>query len=80
MKILGAIELWGAHFHYWQDTVFNATTYFAFWEQLALRYRRRMEVVRHQSKLAGGASTAPVLARVESCRAPLAAHTEEPDS
>jgi transposase len=41
VKILGAIELWGARFHYRQDTVFNATTYLAFLEQLARRYRRR---------------------------------------
>ena len=41
MKILGAIELWDTRFHYRQDTVFNATTYFAFLEQLARRYRRR---------------------------------------
>jgi hypothetical protein len=41
VKILGAIELWDARFHYRQDSVFNATTYFAFVEQLARRYRRR---------------------------------------
>ena len=41
VKILGAIELWGARFHYRQDTVFNAATYLAFLEQLARRYRRQ---------------------------------------
>ncbi len=41
MKILGAIELWRARFHYAQDTVFNASTYLAFLEQLARSYRRR---------------------------------------
>ena len=41
MKILGAIELWGARFHYRQDTVFNAATYLAFLEQLARCYRRQ---------------------------------------
>jgi hypothetical protein len=34
VKIFGAIELWKARFHYRQDTVFNASTYFAFLEQL----------------------------------------------
>jgi len=38
VKILGAIELCDTRFHYRQDTVFNATTYFAFLEQLARRY------------------------------------------
>ena len=41
VKILGAIELGDTRFHYRQDTVFNATTYFHFLEQLARRYRRR---------------------------------------
>jgi hypothetical protein len=41
VKILGAIELWDARFHYRQDTVFKATTYIARLEQLARRYRRR---------------------------------------
>jgi transposase len=41
VKILGAVELRGARFHYRQDTVFNATTYLVFLEQLARRYRRR---------------------------------------
>ena len=41
VKILGAIELWGARFHYRQDTVFNATTCLAFLEQLARSYRRQ---------------------------------------
>ena len=35
IKILGAIELWRARFHYRQDTVFNADTYLGFLEQLA---------------------------------------------
>jgi len=30
VKIFGAIELWKARFHYRQETVFNASTYFAF--------------------------------------------------
>jgi transposase len=41
VKILGAIELWKARFHYRQETVFNACTYLAFLEQLARRYRRQ---------------------------------------
>jgi hypothetical protein len=41
VKILGAIELWRTRFHYRQDTVFNATTYLGFLEQLARRYRRQ---------------------------------------
>ena len=41
VKILGAIELWQSRFHYRRDTVFNATTYFAFLEQPARHYRRR---------------------------------------
>lgn len=41
VKILGAIELWKARFHYRQETVFNAATYFAFLEQLARSYRRQ---------------------------------------
>jgi transposase len=41
VKILGAIELWRARFHYRQDTVFNASSYLAFLEQLARRYRRQ---------------------------------------
>ena len=40
IKILGAIELWRARFHYRQDTVFNADTYLGFLEQLARSYRR----------------------------------------
>jgi transposase len=42
---LGAIELWKARFHYRQDTVFNASTYFAFLEQLARGYRRQGAVL-----------------------------------
>ena len=41
VKILGAIELWRTRFHYRQDTIFNASTYLAFLEQLARSYRRR---------------------------------------
>jgi len=41
VKILGAIELWKTRFHYRQETVFNASTYFAFLKQLARRYRRQ---------------------------------------
>lgn len=41
VKILGAIDLWHTSFHYKQDTIFNATTYLAFLEQLARKYRRR---------------------------------------
>jgi transposase len=41
VKILGAIELWRTRFDYRQDTVFNATTYLGFLEQLARRYRRQ---------------------------------------
>ena len=41
VKILGAIELFQTRFHYRQDTVFNASTYLAFLEQLARRYRRQ---------------------------------------
>jgi len=33
--------LWKTRFHYRQDTVFNASTYFAFLEQLARSYRRQ---------------------------------------
>jgi transposase len=41
VKILGAIEIYTAEFHYKRDDVFNATTYLSFLEQLAPRYRRR---------------------------------------
>jgi transposase len=41
VKILGAIELWRTQFDYLQDTVFNASTYLNFLEQLARRYRRQ---------------------------------------
>lgn len=41
VKILGAIELWDARFHYRQEPVFNALTYLAFLKQLAKRYRHR---------------------------------------
>ena len=42
VKILGAIELWRTRFHYRQDTVFNATSYLIFLEQLARPYRRQL--------------------------------------
>lgn len=42
VKILGAVELYRAEFHYKQDDVFNAVTYLSFLqEQIAPRYRRR---------------------------------------
>ena len=41
MKILGAIELWSARFHYGQAPVFNASTYLDFLHRLAPHYRRR---------------------------------------
>ena len=41
IKILGAIELFQTRFHYRQDTVFNASTYLAFLQQLARSYRRQ---------------------------------------
>lgn len=41
MKILGAVELQRARFHYRRDCVFNAETYFSFLVQLAPHYRRR---------------------------------------
>ncbi len=41
VKILGAVEIYRAEFHYRQDTVFNADTYLTFLKQLAPHYRRR---------------------------------------
>ncbi len=41
VKILGAIELWRTRFHYREDTVFNASSYLTFLEQLARSYRRQ---------------------------------------
>ena len=41
VKILGAVELWRCRFHYQADSVFNASTYLAFLERLARRYRRQ---------------------------------------
>jgi transposase len=41
VRILRAIELWRTRFDYRQETVFNATTYLGFLEQLAPRYRRQ---------------------------------------
>ena len=43
VKILGAIELFQTRFHYRQETVFNASTYLSFLQQLARRYRRQGE-------------------------------------
>src|SRR5437879_7747204 len=40
-----AIELKKTRFHYRQDTVFNASTYFAFLQQLARSYRRQGAVL-----------------------------------
>jgi len=41
VKILGAIEIYRAQFHYKQDVVFNAMTYLWFLDELARHYRRR---------------------------------------
>ncbi len=41
VKILGAVELYGARFHYKEDTVFNATTYLGFLKDFLRSYRRR---------------------------------------
>ena len=41
VKILDAIELWTARFHYGQAPVFNASTYLDFLHRLAPYYRRR---------------------------------------
>jgi transposase len=41
VKVLGAVEIYRAQFHYTTDTVFNADTYLRFLKQLAPRYRRR---------------------------------------
>jgi len=41
VKILGAVEIYRADFHYRQATVFNADTYLTFLKQLAPHYRRR---------------------------------------
>jgi transposase len=45
VKILGAVELWRCRFHYQSDSVFNASTYLAFLEHLARRYRRQGAVL-----------------------------------
>src|SRR5260370_22746716 len=44
VKILGAIELWKARFHYRPDTVFNACTYLALTKQLARIYRQQLAI------------------------------------
>lgn len=41
VKILGAVELWSARFHYGQAPVFNAATYLDFLYRLAPHCRRR---------------------------------------
>ena len=41
MKILGAVEIYRAEFHYTADEVFNAVTYLRFLKTLARHYRRR---------------------------------------
>jgi transposase len=41
VKIMGAIELWQARFHYVQAPVFNASAYLQFLHFLAPHYRRR---------------------------------------
>ncbi len=41
VKILGAIELWHARFHYQQESGFNAETYLGFLKRLAGQYRHR---------------------------------------
>jgi transposase len=41
VKILGAVEIYRAEFHYREDEVFNAETYLTFLRELARHYRRR---------------------------------------
>jgi len=41
VKILGAVELYRARFHYKEDTVFNAKTYLDFLKEFLHPYRRR---------------------------------------
>jgi transposase len=41
IKILGAVELYGAKFMYKRDSVFNAETYLCFVEEAVKRFRRR---------------------------------------
>ena len=45
VKILGAVELYGARFHYKADTVFNAVTYLSFLKEFTRPYRRRGAVL-----------------------------------
>lgn len=45
VKILGAIELYRARFHYARDTVFNAKTYLPFLKSIAGIYRRRKAIL-----------------------------------
>ncbi len=49
IKILGAIELWKARFHYQRDCVFNAETYLAFLQRLARCYRRQGAILVHDN-------------------------------
>jgi len=49
VKILGAVELERARFHYRREEVFNAASYLAFLEQLARSYRRRGAILIHDN-------------------------------
>ncbi|HUG81608.1 MAG TPA: SpoIIE family protein phosphatase [Bryobacterales bacterium] len=49
VKILGAVELGRARFHYRREEVFNAASYLAFLEQLARSYRRRGAILIHDN-------------------------------
>lgn len=49
VKILGAVELGRARFHYRREEVFNAGSYLAFLEQLARSYRRRGAILIHDN-------------------------------
>jgi hypothetical protein len=41
VKVLGAIEIYRAEFHYKLDDVFNAVTYMSFLQEFTRKYRRR---------------------------------------
>src|SRR5208283_114073 len=84
VKIFGAIELWKTRVHYPQETICNASTYFAFLEQLARSYRRQgalLRTIRHstetatyglgsiQSPRAGSSSVPALVTGAESHRA-----------
>src|SRR5881398_92826 len=49
IKILGAIELCKARFHYQRDCVFNAETYLVFLQRLARCYRRQGAILVHDN-------------------------------